>query len=650
MAIEKMTMMNVVGRIENVNEIAKEIILLGNVDIINALNEIRESHFTLSVEEENVDEIVDMSMIQTFEEQINYDDVKKKIDTLKEIYKEDFIINKKYIEEPYDFLKCIPRIEEVYSELIKPYNELKELEEELKKIDEYRKNFIHMKGLDIDVKELIGLKYFTFFVGVLSKEDRIKLKKNYENISAIVLHTGSSDSGEVYLIITPKELEAETNRILRSLNFRKLELPEYYTGTPKEIIQKFKKREEEIKKTIIDLKKRMSELKEKNENFINRCCTRLRMEERIKQLKEQMVSTNNFFYLTGWVPRSDKAHIKNKLSKYKDLLIVYKNEEEITDGFRPPTKLNNPKLFSPFEFLVKMYGIPSYNELDPTIFLSLTYMILFGAMFGDSGQGFILFLLGIAINKGKNTNLIGKILSRLGISSMIFGVLYGSVFGFEHIIPAILIKPFENINTMLFSAIGLGIFFFIISYGYSIANSIKQRDLKEGAFGRNGVAGLLFYVVLLLTIGSNFIEIKIISTRMGVIILGALMIVMTVKEPLTNLILKKRPLYHETPSNYYIESGFDTLETLLNMLSSTVSFIRVGAFALTHVGLFIAFETIAELLGNTTGSILILILGNIIIIGLEGLIVSIQGLRLEYYELFSKYYNGEGVEFKPIKL
>ncbi|NMR85280.1 ATPase, partial [Vibrio parahaemolyticus] len=99
-----------------------------------------------------------------------------------------------------------------------------------------------------------------------------------------------------------------------------------------------------------------------------------------------------------------------------------------------------------------------------------------------------------------------------------------------------------------------------------------------------------------------------------------------------------------------IEGVFSLLETFLSMLSGTVSFIRVGAFALTHVGLFIAFETIGEMIGSAAGNAVVLIIGNLLILGLEGLIVFIQGLRLQYYELFSRYYKGDGKAFEPVKL
>jgi V/A-type H+-transporting ATPase subunit I len=99
-----------------------------------------------------------------------------------------------------------------------------------------------------------------------------------------------------------------------------------------------------------------------------------------------------------------------------------------------------------------------------------------------------------------------------------------------------------------------------------------------------------------------------------------------------------------------VEGIFNLFETFLGMISNTASFIRVGAFALNHVGLFIAFHTLANMIGSTAGNITMFILGNVIVLALEGLVVFIQGLRLFYYELFSKYYTGDGILFTPDKI
>jgi len=141
-----------------------------------------------------------------------------------------------------------------------------------------------------------------------------------------------------------------------------------------------------------------------------------------------------------------------------------------------------------------------------------------------------------------------------------------------------------------------------------------------------------------------------VSLKIFIIIMAVLLLLNVFKQPIANMLKGSKKLYDESVVDYYTEAGFGVVETLLSFLSNTISFIRVGAFALNHAGLYLAFETMAEMVNSGIGGILILILGNAVIIGLEGLIVFIQGLRLEYYELFSRYYSGEGVEYAPIKL
>lgn len=651
MAVERMEMLNLVAPIEKINEISRDIVLLENIHIVNALNEINESNFTLCVLEENIDELVDMCIIKPYKEEIDLKEVSQKIKSLMEYLNIEKKVDKKILADDYKFDDSIQYINKIFEEINNIQKQKATYLKELNVLKELDKHIAFIKEIDIDLSKLDQLNFFNYKIGVLSKENYKKLKRNYENISAIVLHIGSDKEGEVYLVISPKELELETDRILRSLNFHGLNIPKKYLGTPRNIIREAEKRIKEIDKELIELNTKLDYLKNKYKEDISIYYSRLKLEEEIIKVKNETACTNSFFYLSGWVPVRDKKMIQNKFKKYgHEVLLMFKKASEVHEFITPPTKLKNFKLTKPFETLVKMYGIPSYDELDPTIFLSLTYMLLFGAMFGDVGQGFVLFLAGRFLSKKDDKKIFGRLLTRLGISSCVFGFLYGSIFGFEHIIPALLVQPIEHIDLMLGGSIAIGITFLLMSFIYSIINNLKQKNIKEGVFGRNGINGLVFYLTLLILMLNIGLGIKILSRGLCYTIIFTSIILMVIKEPLTNLLMNKRPLYHEPISSYYVESGFDIFETLLNMLSGTISFIRVGAFALNHVGLFIAFQTMAKILNNFAGSIIIFLLGNIIVICLEGLIVFIQGLRLEYYELFSKYYRGEGIEFRPVKL
>ncbi|MCQ4922526.1 hypothetical protein NE686_05475 [Tissierella carlieri] len=644
MSVEKMTMMNVIGNISDVDNVLKDIILSGKVDLVSALSQIEDNSFVFNVKDENLEKVIDLNYITSFSKDKNYEELLKKGEELESILNMKSNYMESNLKVDIDILKASDELSSIYEEVKIPSEELKKAQEELVEIEDFYKSFSNIRDINIPIENLRGLSHFDFRFGILSKEDRIKLKKNYENILAIILHTGTGKEGEVYLTIYPSNIREEMNRILRSLNFKEIQVPEEYKGTPIEMVKYLKAKKEKLQKDIDALERKLSNLREIHQDAIISAVNQLKTKEKIEDIKEELARSNKFFYLSGWVSKKDKEKLGEILKGYKDMLVMFKDETDLT----PPTKLRNIWLFKPFESLVKMYGMPSYNELDPTPFLSLSYMFLFGAMFGDLGQGFILLLGGMLL--GRKNKVFGGLLGRLGLSSMVFGTLYGAIFGIETILPALLIKPFENINTVLVSAIFIGIALILISYIYGMINSVKRKDMEDGLFGKEGLAGFLFYLCLLILIGGNLLKKPILSMEVGVVIIILCIAVMVFKQPLTHLIKGKRPLHGEDITGYYIESVFSIIETLLSMLSGTVSFIRVGAFALTHVGLFIAFETIGHMIGTTAGNIIVLIIGNIVIIGMEGLIVFIQGLRLQYYELFSRYYKGEGREFKPVNI
>ena len=145
----------------------------------------------------------------------------------------------------------------------------------------------------------------------------------------------------------------------------------------------------------------------------------------------------------------------------------------------PPTKLKNFKFAKPFELFVRMYGLPGYNEFDPTLFLTITYALIFGVMFGDLGQGLCLVIGGGILYKVKKMDLAG-IVCAAGVFSCIFGALFGSFFGFEF---ESVIKPLDSmmtlpflgeINIVLVAAFLFGSFIILTTMILNIATAIKQ--------------------------------------------------------------------------------------------------------------------------------------------------------------------------------
>lgn len=650
MAVEKMEMMNLVAPIENIHEILEGVVLTERVHIQKGQNS-GDSNFTLSVLEDALSTLRDMGSL------VRYKASKKSLAAQRKDLQE--------ITEAFDIVpdksksgygECsLERAVDILCEMkakVDPIRKsLDEICEEIRRHRDFLESIKYLLGMDIDVSEFSKMKHFNYHIGTLTKERRIKLRNNYENISAVVLHIGSSEDGEAYLIFAPSDLDSESVKILKSLNFKEIKLPIEFKGIPDEVYEEVVEKIKTFNKIKGELEEKLSLLKEDYKHHIDNINRRLDIEEQIESLKDNLAVSRNFFYFSGWIPKSDRKKIKSQIEKLCPTAILsFEESEDIRKEIIPPTKLKNSWLLRPFEMLVNLYGVPNYKEIDPTFFLGFTYLILFGAMFGDVGQGSVIMLGGWLLKEKSTMKVQGELMMRVGISSVIFGFLYGSLFGFETVLPALLIRPIENIDTVLLSSVIFGVILLLMSFGLSIKNAVARRDIEEGLFGRNGLAGLLFYIVLLITVVQLALS-RIVIPIYILFLIGAFMLSMILfRNPIASAVLKKTPSYHGGKKEYYIEGSFDLIETLLSLLSNTISFIRIGAFALNHVGLFLAFETMAHLSGNPAASVLIIILGNVIIIALEGLIVFIQGLRLEYYEMFSKYYKGDGVKYEPLKI
>ena len=443
-------------------------------------------------------------------------------------------------------------------------------------------------------------------------------------------------SKENYLLVYPKQVKEDIGRAVNTMGFIDKEIPD-------EDLLTINKDLGDIDSELKSLETSIQDIRSKNKDVVDNLSNSLEYYEKSDELVAKMAKGDKYLYLSGWVPDSKIKDFENLSNKYDDTIVTVKEES----NQEPPTKLKNNKLFRPFEFLVNMYGAPNYNEIDPTPFFAVSYMLLYGMMFGDLGQGLVFVLLSFLVDKKNKT--FGALIRRVGFSACFFGMMYGSVFGIETLIPAILIKPFDNIMKVLIASVAFGIVLLVISYFIGIYNKlVKQKNIEEGIFGKEGIAGLMMMTSFVLLI-LNIVKVNPLPKTVGLVILLASIVMIVFSRPIAAKIEKKDEVFESSAFDYYVESSFSIIEALLSVFSNLVSFTRVGAFAINHVGLYMAFEVMSKIAGGGIKGLIILILGNILIIGLEGMIVFIQGLRLEFYEMFSKYYQGNGRKFRPIK-
>ena len=317
--------------------------------------------------------------------------------------------------------------------------------------------------------------------------------------------------------------------------------------------------------------------------------------------------------------------------------------------------------------LISNFGMPRYNELDPTIFVGITFVLMFGFMFGDIGQGLVLLLVGLFMkfSKKKFDETIrdaGVLLSFCGLSAIVFGFFYGSIFGYEHLIHHLWVNPLKmdiaegsllsDIHRLLLTAIGMGVVFTSVAIIINIINHFMTKHVYEGIFDKFGLLGLIFYWSALAT--GLWMVIKGSIATWQIVLIVTPLVLLFIKEPLHNL-LHKHGLFHgESPFGILLEGVLDLMETFTGYMSGTVSFIRVGAFAISHAALCMAVFLIVGMLSKLPLSSLwqaiIIVVGNVIVIAFEGMVAGIQCIRLEYYELFGKYFSSEGVEYKPFSL
>lgn len=636
MSIEKMFFVNVAGPIKALDYFVIKNILPYDVQLVNAIS------------------ILDsVKGLYPFSIQNPYDNVIKKLNKLCEnldIKSEQIDIDDKQINCALD---VEPVVEEMSNELDALIKQKEDIKNRIKINQRIRKQIIPIKNVDIEINKLFEFEFMKFRFGKMPKDSFEKLSHYVEDLEVIVFKVFEEEDHVFLLYFMPRIVQESIDSLFASLYFERIRISGEVKGHPKEVI-------ENIDETLDNLADEEKQIDNKIDNFykenydkITDIYNIINQLDQVFDVRRHVVHSKDAFYLTGWVPKSQLDDFMGRIKEDDDITCIVE-EDEAVKKTKPPTMLRNNKFFKPFESLVKMYGTPSYNELDPTPFVTITYLLMFGMMFGDLGQGLVIALLGYYVYKKKGSTL-GKIGVYVGIASGIFGIFYGSMFGNEEILRGILgfipmINPMENKQLILIIAVSFGVFLLILAMVLNIWNAFKKRRMGQLLFDRNGITGLVFYLALIYLILSKVLRTDYsISPWQIILLIVVPLILIFLSYPLGNIIEKRKHILPEDKGGFFIEAIFELIETLLAILSNTISFIRVGAFALNHVGFFMAFHMMADMVGGT-GSVIVMILGNILIICLEGLIVGIQGLRLEYYELFSRFFSGEGISFNPFKI
>lgn len=636
--IEKMKFLSITGPKADIDRMTETYLSKYEIHLENALSELTE-----------------VANLSPFLEINPYKEALSTIDSFYEQLEDPSQIS----PELMDIEKAIKTIRAVQDGFRRLEEEKSRLQSEHAEILDPLKIIRPFKNLNFDISEILNFKYIHYRFGRIEKQYLQKFEKYiYDNLDTLFIKCGEDEMYVYGVYFVPEHQAHKVHAVYSSMHFERIFIPNEYHGTAAEAFEKLDTRHREIHKALDANKEASRKFLQDNSTKIVSAKAALDACSSSFDIRKLAACTpgdmNTFYILCGWMTEKDALAFQKDIQNDEKIFCLMEDQKAPATQ-KPPTKLRNPKLFKPFEMYVKMYGLPAYNEMDPTWFVAITYSFIFGAMFGDVGQGLVLFLGGLFLYKTKKMDLAG-IISCAGVFSVFFGFMYGSFFGFEDVLKAIWLKPMNQmmdvplvgrLNAVFVIAIGFGMFIILICMVFNIINSIRRGDTEKTWFDSNAVAGLVFYGSIVLTIGLFISGKKLPAAAILVIMFGVPLLLMFLKEPLTNLVEKKSKILPEQKGMFFVQSFFELFEVLLSYLSNTLSFLRIGAFAVSHAAMM---EVVLMLAGATNGgnpNWIVVVLGNIFVCAMEGLIVGIQVLRLEYYEIFSRFYAGNGREFKP---
>ena len=513
------------------------------------------------------------------------------------------------------------------------------IDDEERLIREQQSALSNFEGLGIDLGMLRSkTRFLDFYVGLVPYANVRQLEGAVGLADHLLFqYMVTGDDAHVVIVGPSGDKEAQLESVLRSAGFRPLPIPPELDHEPQVMRAELARRREASTAQRETLRQRLQDW---SADLIPRLASSrevLRLAEPLVQLDAAIRGVGPLARLAGWVPATAVAALEARLRQTLSLPFDLSSRDPRPDERAlVPTIATRNRLLAPFALLVQQYGIPRYGEIDPTPLFAASFLLMFGTMFGDVGQGAVIAGLAWYFRRKLGPLYLFGVLA--GLSSIAFGFVFGSVFGFEHWLPALWMPPLHDPLLMLSLALGWGVFFIAVACVLATYNRLVIGNWAGALFGPHGLVNLVFYLALAWG-GYNVSQ----GEGFG-------------HGPLLLVILSLGALaWHgwghlEAPIAEKVLVVFiETLETLVGYVSNTLSFLRVAAFSLNHAALALAIFTLAEMMGPV-GHGLTLILGNVFMIVLEGGIVLIQVLRLEFYEGFARYFAGDGHAFKPLRL
>lgn len=515
---------------------------------------------------------------------------------------------------------------------------LRRIEEERKHVDQLLRSLDNFAALDIDLGLLTGSKRFVdVHIGTVPTANLDRLKQAVTLAGYLARPFMQSEDLSHVVVAGPKGREDEVRPVLQAAGWRRVEIPSELHDRPEKVRRDLQTRLDQLTKDTGIQCQLIETTQQDFTDKLNAAQQLLALAAPYAELGEALRGRGGLALIGGWVPKRDLPRVREQLfERLGNRFVLTARDPLPEERARVPSVIRHPRLLQPFMQLVKNYGVPRYGEVDPTWLFAITFVAMFGMMFGDIGHGAVIATLAYVLRR-----VLGGFrwfVLAAGLSSMLFGLFYGSIFGYEELIHPVWMSPLSDPILMLTLAFYWGVGFILVATGLTVYNRLVDRRYADALLDGKGLAGMLFYLGVLY---GAYRQIN--AGVFGLPETAAILV------PLGAVLAYKWRHYHAEIGERVLVVFIEGFETVMSYLANTLSFLRVAAFSLNHVALAIAVFTLAGMM-DTAGHWITVVLGNVFIMVMEGGIVAIQVLRLEYYEGFSRFFSGDGREFRPLVL
>ncbi len=520
-----------------------------------------------------------------------------------------------------------------------------------------------LRAADVAPERLARLRFASVRLGYAAAADLASLAGLLAPAPFALLPLDVSSPRPLVAIVVPTTGVERLDAALRVSPFEPVDLAadteRTNLETLREHVEAASEKERSARQQVLEVKARVGEV-------LRELAGRADVAVLLLQAQTMFATSGRFLVISGWIPEeraSELAAAMARVSGGRAVVTIDKPEElPATDvsALKVPILYRNPLLLRPFQRLVQVYGVPSYREVQPTAFFAASFLVMFGLMFGDVGHGLVLVTAGYCLFRYLPRFLdYGVLLMEAGVASAVFGFLYGSLFGIESVLPALWIHPIRDLPRFASIAVGFGILLVSVGFVLNVVNSWRAGERATALTGMRGLFGAFVYWITLGLATRVLLPASWTLPDSAIFALLAIAVGLLVARPMIVRALgvdrSSRPREGAAPSWLMaLEASVELVDSIFSYFANTISFVRVAAFAAVHAGVFVAMfalaDTFAHFRFGGVLSVAVLVAGNIAMILLEGLTVTVQVLRLEYYEFFSRFFRGGGEPYRPLML